>query len=61
VKTIALYDIKGGVGKTAVCVKLAYSYAKSALLWDLDSQGAASYNFNMTFEEICNVHSQRQE
>jgi len=50
VKIIALYNIKGGVGKTAACVNLAYSCAKSGmktLLWDLDSQGAASYYFNV--------------
>ena len=49
-KVIALYNIKGGVGKTATCVNLAYSCAKSGmktLLWDLDSQGAASYYFNV--------------
>jgi len=50
VKVIALYNIKGGVGKTAACVNLAYSCAKSGkktLLWDLDSQGAASYYFSV--------------
>jgi chromosome partitioning protein len=49
-KVIALYNIKGGVGKTATCVNLAYACAKSGmktLLWDLDSQGAASYYFNV--------------
>jgi chromosome partitioning protein len=49
-KVIALYNIKGGVGKTAACVNLTYSCAKSGmktLLWDLDSQGAASYYFNV--------------
>jgi cellulose biosynthesis protein BcsQ len=49
-KIIALYNIKGGVGKTAACVNLAYSCAKSGLktlLWDLDSQGAASYYLNV--------------
>jgi len=49
-KVIALYNIKGGVGKTAACVNLAYCCAKSGkktLLWDLDSQGAASYYFNV--------------
>jgi chromosome partitioning protein len=47
---IALYNIKGGVGKTAACVNLAYCCAQSGrktLLWDLDSQGAASYYFNV--------------
>ena len=47
---IALYNIKGGVGKTAACVNLAYSCAlsgKKTLLWDLDSQGAASYYLNV--------------
>jgi cellulose biosynthesis protein BcsQ len=49
-KVVALYNIKGGVGKTAACVNLAYSCAKSGmktLLWDLDSQGAASFYFNI--------------
>jgi cellulose biosynthesis protein BcsQ len=49
-KVIALYNIKGGVGKTASCVNLAYSCAKSGmrtLLWDLDSQGASSYYFSI--------------
>jgi chromosome partitioning protein len=49
-KIIAIYNIKGGVGKTATCVNLAYSCAKSGmktLLWDLDSQGASSYYFNI--------------
>jgi chromosome partitioning protein len=49
-KVIAVYNIKGGVGKTAACVNLAYSCAKSGLktlVWDLDSQGAASYYFNV--------------
>ncbi|MEI6207863.1 MAG: AAA family ATPase [Desulfuromonadales bacterium] len=49
-KVIAIYNIKGGVGKTAACVNLAYSCARSGertLLWDLDAQGAASYYFNV--------------
>lgn len=49
-KVIAIYNIKGGVGKTATCVNLAYTAAKSGmktLLWDLDSQGAASFYFNV--------------
>jgi cellulose biosynthesis protein BcsQ len=49
-KVIALYNIKGGVGKTAASVNLAYSCARSGLrtlLWDLDSQGAASFYFNV--------------
>lgn len=52
-KVIAVYNIKGGVGKTATCVNLAYSCAKSGiktLLWDLDSQGASSYYFNVKAE-----------
>jgi len=46
VKTLATYNIKGGVGKTASAVNLAYLAARDGLrtlLWDLDPQGAASY------------------
>ena len=44
--TIALYNIKGGVGKTSAAVNLAWAAAEEGarvLLWDLDPQGAASY------------------
>jgi cellulose biosynthesis protein BcsQ len=45
-KTIAMYNIKGGVGKTASAVNLSYLAARDGLrvlLWDLDPQAAASY------------------
>jgi cellulose biosynthesis protein BcsQ len=45
-----LYSIKGGVGKTATCVNLAYLAAeigKPTLICDLDPQGAASYYFRI--------------
>ena len=45
-KTIALFSIKGGVGKTAAAVNLAHLAARGGartLLWDLDPQGAASF------------------
>jgi chromosome partitioning protein len=47
-KKIALYNIKGGVGKTTTTVNLACLLAKrglSVLLWDLDPQGGSSYFF----------------
>jgi chromosome partitioning protein len=50
VKIIATYNIKGGVGKTAAAVNLAYLAAREGyrvLLWDLDPQGAASYLFRI--------------
>jgi cellulose biosynthesis protein BcsQ len=50
VRTIAVYNVKGGVGKTAAAVNLAYLAAQSGLktlLWDLDPQGAASWYFNL--------------
>ena len=46
--TLSLYNLKGGVGKTASAVNLAHLAAMDGyrtLLWDLDPQGAASYYF----------------
>ena len=48
--TIASYNIKGGVGKTATAVNLSYLAARhgaETLLWDLDPQGAASFYFRV--------------
>ncbi len=45
----SLYNLKGGVGKTASCVNFAYMAAKDGyrtLLWDLDPQGASSFYYN---------------
>jgi cellulose biosynthesis protein BcsQ len=46
VKTIAVWTVKGGVGKTSAAVNLAHAAAGDGLrtlLWDLDPQGAASF------------------
>ncbi|MGI4878742.1 MAG: ParA family protein [Janthinobacterium lividum] len=50
-KTIAVFSIKGGVGKTAVAVNLAHAAAaqsaRRTLLWDLDGQGAATFTLRL--------------
>lgn len=49
-KILATYNIKGGVGKTATAVNLAFLAAKAGhptLVWDLDPQGAATYYFRI--------------
>jgi cellulose biosynthesis protein BcsQ len=46
VKSLAIWTIKGGVGKTSAAVNLAHAAAIDGvrtLLWDLDPQGAASF------------------
>lgn len=49
-KIIGVYNIKGGVGKTATAVNVAYLAAaegKRTLVWDLDPQGAATFYFRV--------------
>ncbi|MCP3670416.1 MAG: ParA family protein [Gammaproteobacteria bacterium] len=49
-RILGVYNIKGGVGKTATAVNLAYLASREGLrtlVWDLDPQGAASFYFRI--------------
>ena len=49
-KVFALYNIKGGVGKTTAAVNLSWISAREGartLIWDLDPQGAATFTFRV--------------
>ena len=48
--TVALFNLKGGVGKTASCVNFAYLAAKDGfktLLWDIDPQGSTTFYYKV--------------
>lgn len=49
-RVVAVYSIKGGVGKTATAVNLAFQASREfsrTLLWDLDPQGASTFYFRV--------------
>src|SRR4051812_33487189 len=48
--SIALYNLKGGVGKTAATINLAYLAAADGfktIVWDLDPQASSSFYLNI--------------
>lgn len=54
-KTIALFNIKGGVGKTTSAANLAYLAGESGLrttVWDLDPQGCAGWYLGLNDADL---------
>jgi len=49
--SLGVFSVKGGVGKSALAVNLAHAAAtlsaRRTLLWDLDTQGAATYTLRL--------------
>ncbi len=58
-KIVALYTVKGGVGKTTAAVNLAASAARAhrTLLWDLDPQGGATYLLDVKPRRKADAHA----
>jgi chromosome partitioning protein len=57
-KVLAVYNLKGGVGKTSTAVNIAYLASQAGyktILWDLDPQGASSWYFNSNYEGKVNA------
>ncbi|HVS19605.1 MAG TPA: AAA family ATPase, partial [Planctomycetota bacterium] len=49
-RSLALYHLKGGVGKSTAAVHLAHLWAvqgRATLLWDLDPQASSSFVFRV--------------
>lgn len=49
-RVMSIFNMKGGVGKTAAAVNLGYFAARQGervLIWDLDPQGATSFYFRI--------------